>query len=296
MKPVNFDYARPNSVAAACALLAADADARLIAGGQTLIPMLAMRLSRPTLLVDILRVPELNGIREKHSGLEIGATTRHVEVETSALVRKHVPLLARAMPWVGHPAIRARGTIGGSLAHGDPAAEVPLVAVTLGAQILYEDAEGPKSMPINEFYLAPTLTALPAAACLTGVRFAAPVAGRRGCGFHEVSARRSDFAIVAAAAEVVLDPDDICIAVSAGIGGAGDTPVRLHSLAEALVGSKLTDRVLGEAARAAVADLDTADDLHASAAYRKRVAAVLAERALRDARDEAMQASSGRRG
>ena len=295
MKPVNFDYVRPSSLKEALTLLAADPDARLIAGGQSLIPMLAMRLSRPTKLIDILRVPGLSGIRETPAGIEIGATTRHVEVETSAVVAKHLPLLAKAMPWVGHPPIRARGTIGGSLAHGDPAAEVALVAVTLGAEIVFADADGERTLPIADFYLAPTLTALPAAACLTAVRFPRAPTGRRGTAFHEVSARRSDFAIVSAAAQVVVDDDGQCTSLNVGVGGAGDVPLRLAGVAEALVGGKLSDRAIGEAAWASVADLETTADLHASAEYRKRVAGVLAERAIRDARDEALGASQSAR-
>ena len=136
MKPAPFDYVRPGSLAEACALLAGDEDARVIAGGQTLVPMLAMRLARPARLVDILRLPELAGISEQPGAIVIGATTRQAQAERDPLIGKALPMLARVLPWVGHPPTRNRGTIGGSIANADPSAEIPLVAVTLGAEIV----------------------------------------------------------------------------------------------------------------------------------------------------------------
>src|SRR6185437_8446585 len=135
MKPAPFEYARPDSLAEVCEILAADEDARIIAGGQTLIPMLAMRLARPTKLVDILRLKELKGVRSEDEAIVIGAVTRQVEVERSEEVHRRLPLLIKALPWVGHPPTRNRGTVGGSIANADPSAEIPLVAVTLGAAI-----------------------------------------------------------------------------------------------------------------------------------------------------------------
>ena len=142
MKPAPFDYVRPASLAEACALLAADEDARVIAGGQTLVPMLAMRLARPARLIDILRLPELAGIREENGAIVVGATTRQAQAERDPVIRASVPLLAQVLPWVGHPPTRNRGTIGGSIANADPSAEIPLAAVTLGAEILLATAQG----------------------------------------------------------------------------------------------------------------------------------------------------------
>ena len=136
MKPAPFDYVRPGSLAEACELLAADEDARVIAGGQTLVPMLAMRLARPAKLIDILRLPELAGIREEAGAVVVGATTRQAYAERDPVIKASVPMLARVLPWVGHPPTRNRGTVGGSIANADPSAEIPLVAVTLGAEIL----------------------------------------------------------------------------------------------------------------------------------------------------------------
>ena len=272
MKPVAFDYARPTSVREACALLAADGDARILAGGQTLIPMLAMRLARPSRLVDIARIPELGGIADAGSHLAIGAATRQAVAERDPLVARKAPLLAKALPWVGHAPTRNRGTIGGSIANGDPAAEIALVAVTLEATLMVATAEDSRELAARDFYLGPMITALPEGGILTSVRFPVWAEGRSGTGFHEVSARKSDFALVAAAAQVALDAEGRCSALAVGVGGAGDTPVRLD---------------VREAVEAATADLEAADDLHASAAYRRRVAAVLARRAIVDAGDEA---------
>ena len=287
MKPVAFEYARPATVGEACALLAKDGNARVIAGGQTLIPMLAMRLARPSCLVDIARIPELSGIRDAGTFVAIGAATRQVVTERDPLVARKVPLLAKALPWVGHAPTRNRGTIGGSVANGDPAAEIALVAVTLDATLVVQTAEKTSELVATEFYLGPMITALPEGGILTSVHFPVWTAARIGTGFHEVAARKSDFALVAAAAQVALDADGRCMALAVGLGGAGDTPVRLDAVADALLGSRLEEGTVREAVEAATAGLETADDLHASAAYRRRVASSLARRAIADARNEA---------
>jgi CO/xanthine dehydrogenase FAD-binding subunit len=287
MKPVAFEYERPGTVREACRLLAGDEHARVLAGGQTLIPMLAMRLSRPTRLIDIGRIPELRGIRDEGHFIAVGAATRQADAERDPLIAAKVPLLARALPWVGHVPTRNRGTIGGSIANGDPAAEIALVAVTLDATLVAQTAEETIEIPAGEFYLGPMITALPAGAILTSIRFPVWSDGRIGTGFHEISARKSDFALVAAAGQVALDPEGRCIRLALGVGGAGDAPVRLDSVAAALVGTPLAEDAVRKAVEAATADLETADDLHASAAYRRRVAATLARRALIEARDRA---------
>lgn len=294
MKPVAFDYLRPATLAEACALLAEDDATRVLAGGQTLIPMLAMRLARPTRLVDIARIPQLGGVREDGDVLVIGATTRQWLAEHDPLVARKAPLLAKVLPWVGHPPTRRRGTIGGSIANGDPAAEIPLVAVTLEASIVVRDAAETAEIPATEFYLGPMITAAPMSGVVTQVRFPIWTEGRIGTRFHEVSARRSDFALVAAAAQVALDAEGRCIRLAVGIGGAGDTPVRLGAPLEGLIGSRLEERRVREAVTEAAEDLETVGDLHASAAYRKRVAATLARRAILDAAADAAGGPHGR--
>jgi CO/xanthine dehydrogenase FAD-binding subunit len=285
MKPAPFEYVRPGSLAEVCQLLAGDEDARVIAGGQTLVPMLAMRLARPAKLVDILRIPELSGIREDNGAIVIGATTRQALAERDPLVQKSLPLLAAVLPWVGHPPTRNRGTVGGSIANADPSAEIPLVAVTLGADIEITSPDGPTSMPADDFFIGPMLTTIGQGECISAVRFPVWTHKRMGIGFHEISARRSDFAFVSAAAQVAIDDDGRCIEVALGIGGAGERPLKLD-MAQ-LVGTDLDSKLLSDAVAAATADLETLDDLHASAAYRRRVALTLGKRALEDARDRA---------
>src|ERR1700744_1712903 len=228
MKPAPFDYVRPDSLAEACALLAADEDARVIAGGQTLVPMLAMRLARPAKLIDILRLPELAGIRREQDAIVVGATTRQANAERDSTIRTSLPMLARVLPWVGHPPTRNRGTVGGSIANADPSAEIPLVAVTLGAEIVLATTDGPTSMPADDFFIGPMLTAINPGDCVSAVRFPVWPHKRIGVGFFEVSARRSDFAFAAAAAQVALDEGDRCIEIALGVGGVGDRPLRLH--------------------------------------------------------------------
>src|SRR6202035_5272150 len=170
MKPAPFEYVRPASLAEVCELLAGDDDARLIAGGQTLVPMLAMRLARPAKLIDILRLPELAGISEENGTVVVGATTRQAQAERDAVIRASVPMLARVLPWVGHPPTRNRGTIGGSIANADPSAEIPLVAVTLGAEIELASTSGARSLPADDFFIEPMVTALRHGECVCAIR------------------------------------------------------------------------------------------------------------------------------
>lgn len=281
MKPAPFDYVRPSSLVEACEILTADEDARVIAGGQTLIPMLAMRLTRPTKLVDILRLKELHGIRAEEDTVVIGAVTRQVEVERSEIVRRSLPLLMKALPWVGHPPTRNRGTVGGSVANADPSAEIPLVAVTLGAEIEIANPSDRTRMPADEFFIGPMLTSVTSGDCVCAVRFPVWTHQRTGTGFHEVSARQSDFAFVAAAAQVALDDAGRCVEVALGLGGVGDRAIRID--VAPLIGENPARAVIADVVRAATADLEASSDLHATADYRRRVAVTLGTRALEDA-------------
>jgi CO/xanthine dehydrogenase FAD-binding subunit len=287
MKAAPFEYSRAASIEEACALLAADDSARVIAGGQTLVPMMAMRLARPTRLVDINRIAALSYIRADGDTVEIGATTRQCLVERHALIADKVPLLARAMPHIGHAATRARGTVGGSLAHADPAAELPLIAMTLDATLTYRASAKDGKMTARDFFTGLMITNLPAGACLTAVRF--PLwRGKIGIGFHEVNARRSDFAFVAAAAQLELGDDGTCKRIAIGVGAATDVPIRLDSAEKELAGTKLDETKVKNAVRAALADIEPLDDLHASADYRRRAALSLSLRAIADAKSSAM--------
>jgi CO/xanthine dehydrogenase FAD-binding subunit len=290
MKPAPFDYIRPDSLAETCALLAGDEDARVIAGGQTLVPMLAMRLARPAKLIDILRLPELAGIREQSGVVIVGATTRQAQAERDPVIRASVPMLALVLPWVGHPPTRNRGTIGGSVAHADPSAEIPLVTVTLGAKIMLATLQGPASMPADDFFTGPMETAIRQGECISAIKFPVWPHRRVGAGFAEVSARRSDFAFVAAAAQVALDDQGRCLDVALGIGGVGDRPMRLD--VGSLIGTMLDSASVTEAVNAGSADIDANSDLHASATYRRRVAGALCIRALEQARRNASAKSA----
>jgi CO/xanthine dehydrogenase FAD-binding subunit len=283
MKPAPFEYSRPADIDQACAILAADDGARVIAGGQTLVPMMAMRLARPTRLVDIGRLSALSFIREESGTVLIGATTRQRTVERDPFVAAKAPLLAKAMPFVGHAPTRARGTVGGSLANADPAAEIVLVAVTLGATLIFRGNGQDDGIAAADFFIGPMITALPAGNCLTAVCFPIWPERRVGVGFHEINARRSDFAFVSAAAQVALTEEGLCQRLAVGVGAATDVPLRLDAVADALVGTPVEPDAVRAAVRYALADIDPMSDLHASADYRRRVAATLAVRAIADA-------------
>jgi CO/xanthine dehydrogenase FAD-binding subunit len=271
-------------------MLAAGDEARVIAGGQSLVPLMAMRLARPKRLIDIARISDLAFVRDERDGISIGATTRQCVVERDAIIHAALPLLAKVMPFVGHAATRSRGTIGGSLANADPAAEISLVAVTLGATLLYREGARSVEIAASDFFLGPMMTALPAAACLTAVRFPRWRDPRIGVGFHEVSARRSDFAVASAAAQIALDEDGICRRVALGIGAVTACPLRLDAAARALEGTRAEEAVVRESLRAALAEIDPLSDLHASGDYRRRAAASLAIRAVMDAYRDAENA------
>lgn len=293
MKAAPFEYSRPATLDEACALLAADENARVIAGGQTLVPMMAMRLARPTRLIDIAGIATLAYVRAEGETVAIGATTRQCTIERDRLVATKLPLLARTVPFIGHAATRARGTVGGSLVNADPAAELSLIAVTLDAVLSYRANGTSADIPAREFFIGPMTTALPPAACLTGVRF--PVwKGKVGVGFHEVNARRSDFAFVAAAAQVELGSDGKTKRIAIGVGAVTDFPIRLDAAEKQLAGTALDETKVADAVRAALADIEPLEDLHATAAYRRRVAATLAARAIADARVHAQGKAQGK--
>jgi len=287
MKAAPFEYARVANVDEACAMLASDESARVIAGGQTLVPMMVMRLARPTRLIDINRIAELSYMRSDGDAISIGATTRQCRVERDALIAAKLPLLARAISFVGHAATRARGTIGGSLANADPAAELPLIAVTLDAILAYRAGGRTEKIAARDFYIGPMTTNLPSDAVLTSVQFPKWL-GKVGVSFCEVNARRSDFAFVAAAAQVELSADGRCNRIVIGIGAATDFPIRLTSAEEQLKDSTLDAVTVKGAVLEALADIAPLSDLHASAEYRRRVAVNLATRAVADARSHAI--------
>jgi len=264
-------------------MLAADDGARVIAGGQTLVPLMAMRLARPSRLIDIARIPGLAYIRDEGQHIAIGATTRQCVIESDAVVRGKLPLLAKVMPFVGHTATRARGTVGGSIVNGDAAAEIVLVAVTLGATLVWRDGGSDNAVAASDFFLGPMVTALPLTACLAEACFPVWSETRVGVGFHEINARQSDFAFVSAAAQIALDGEGRCTRAAIGIGAATAVPLRLHAVADDLKGQRYDEAAVRKSLTAALDGIEAMADLHASAAYRKRVAVTIAVRAIADA-------------
>ena len=289
MKPAAFEYHRPTSAAETVALLAElGDDAKVLSGGQSLIPMLALRLAVFERLVDIGRLTELDGIERREGGLWIGAITTEATVEHSDEVANSVPLLARATPFVGHFQIRNRGTLGGSVAHADPAAEYPAVALALDASIEARSPRGARIIAAGEFFTGLWDTALEPDELLTGVTF--PVwSGRCGYAIHEVARRHGDFAIAGAVVAVELDGGDRVRRCGIGLIGLGSTPLRASAAEEAATGAMARDIDATELGRSAVADLSAIpSDLHGSSTYRARVGATMVERAWKQAIVEAL--------
>jgi CO/xanthine dehydrogenase FAD-binding subunit len=289
MKAAPFDYILAADIDEATASLAEAGDeAMIIAGGQTLVPMMAMRLARPALLIDVNAIDNLVGIEDRPDGLCIKTCTRQAEALASAVIAARQPLLAKALPSIGHAQTRNRGTVGGSIALGDPAAEIPLVATALDARITLQKKGGRREMPVNGFYEGPMMTLREPDECITEVIFPDwPEEGRIGTGFQEANQRHGDFAIVAAAAQVLVDSDGVCRRAAVALGGASGFPLRVNAAEEILVGSTLDDTAVAAAADCVGAAVDPQNDLHASADYRRRVAGVLVGRVIAEAARDA---------
>lgn len=284
MKAAPFEYFAPTSVEETCAFLARYGDdAKILAGGQSLVPMLALRLAQPAVLIDINPVRELDYIRASDTGLSIGARTRHRTLERSPVVREQFPLLSAAIEWVGHPQIRNRGTVGGSLVHADPAAELPAIALVLDATFTVVDSSGSRRMlKSNEFFVSFLTTALNTGELLHEVSFPALPAST-GWSFVEVARRHGDFALVGVAATVTLDKTGTCSGARIALFGVGETAVRAHNTEQALIGQKPDEQVIAAAASEVVKDIHPLSDIHATIAYRKYVAKNLVEQALTEA-------------
>jgi aerobic carbon-monoxide dehydrogenase medium subunit len=292
MKPPPFEYFAPDSVDEALALLQTHGeDAKILAGGQSLVPMLNFRLIRPSCLVDLNRIEGLAYVQaEADGGLAIGAMTRQRALEHSPLVQTQMPVLADAMRFVGHPQIRARGTIGGSLAHADPAAELPAVVTALGGRMLARGPGGERSIPARDFFQSYLTTGLAFDEILVGVRLSA-LPARTSWAFLEVSRRQGDFALVGVVALITLGPDEVCERATLVFTGVGPVPWAAAGAARVLTGQRLTPAILDRAVRAVAEEIRPDADIHASATYRRRVAAVLTQRAVLQAMDRAKRAS-----
>lgn len=272
MKPPRFQYFAPRTRDEALALLAGHGErAKILAGGQSLIPLLNFRLAHPEALVDINRIADLTYIRADDGAVVIGALTRQHAVEQSETIRARVPVVAEACRLIGHLPIRHRGTIGGNLAHADPASELPAVAVALEAQLTLVSSEGMRTVPADRFFVGPLTTALRTGEMLTELRIPG-LPARTGGAFVEMARRAGDFALVGVAALLTLDGSGRCQRARIALGGVGPTPIRARAAEEALVGQAPTGAALDEAATRAAAATSPPSDVHASAAFRTKLA------------------------
>lgn len=283
MKPAPFAYLAPRHRAQALeALREYGPDAKVLAGGQSLVPLLAMRIVRPAIIVDLNRIRDLAFVRTSPEGLRLGAMTRQRAAEADAKVAARAPLVAEALRHIGHPQIRSRGTVGGSLAHADPAAELPAAAVALDAQLVLASTRGERVVGAGEFFTGYLSTALEPDELLVEIRIPRQEREVRWA-FGEVARRHGDFALAGVAVVLRLDGDRRCQDARIVFTGVGPGPVRIPEVEACLRGRRLTDEAVDEAARLAADRLEPPDDIHASAAYRRHVAGVLAARGIRQA-------------
>ena len=282
----NFDYYRAGSVAEAAELLVQHPGAKLLAGGHSLIPLLKLRLAAPEAVIDIGRIAELRGIATG-DGLTIGALTTHAELAASAEVKQHAEALAEAAGQVGDPAVRNRGTIGGNIAHADPASDLPTVLAALGATVNIVGSGGERSIDVTDFFQGVMMTALGDNEVLTSIRLPAAAAGQ-GTAYAKFGHPASRYAVIGVAASVTVS-GGTCSAASVAIGGLVPTPVRCSEVEQALTGQVLSAETIASAADAVSGDLgdDLLGDVFASADYRKAVAPVYIRRAVAAAADRA---------
>jgi aerobic carbon-monoxide dehydrogenase medium subunit len=294
MKPAAFTYHAPQTLGDALALLATHGDAaRALAGGQSLVPMMNTRIARPEHVVDINALRELNFIRETPDTVELGALVRHCDIERSPLLQRVCPLLPAVAATIGHLAIRERGTIGGSLAHADPAAQWPMVAMLLNARIDLATSSGRRSIAARDFFAGVFTTAAETGELLTSVAFprlaaregvAYPRLGtREGWGYRAFTRRHGDYAVVAVAVTLKLDTDGTIDRLRLALGGVGGVPVSLHAIAAGWTGRILDAGAIREIAKQAAASVEPADDVQASAEFRRELIEVLTADALADA-------------
>jgi CO/xanthine dehydrogenase FAD-binding subunit len=281
MKPAPFRYVAAESLGQALVAKAAGGDdARFLAGGQSLVPAMNFRLARPSLLIDVNRLSELDFVRVAGDGaLRIGALARHRTLERDPLVAARAPLVAEAVRHVAHPQIRNRGTLGGNLAHADPASELPAVMLALGARFRARSARGERWIDAHAFFRGPLATALGPEEMLVEIALPA-LPPRSGTCFLEVARRRGDYALLGVAAVVTLGDGGTCTAAGLALCNAGATPVRATKAAAALVGGRLGEREIAAAVAALAGEIDPPANVHATAAFRRHLAAVLARRAL----------------
>jgi len=284
MKPPKFDYYDPRSLDEALALLDRHSDdAKVLAGGQSLMPLLNMRLARPSIVVDINQIEELNYVRASDSGIAIGAIARQRALQTEKLIAERVPILREGAYYIAHPQIRSRGTICGSIAHADAAAELPALALALDAEMILTSAKAARTVGAKAFFQSFFTTALKANEILTEVRFPAPPKDS-AWSVLEISRRHGDFAIAGIIAGLVLESNREVISYARLVYfGVGPTPIRVTAAEEALIGQSASESAFEAAAQSAKQGIDPTSDIHATEEYRRALAATLTKRALRAA-------------
>jgi carbon-monoxide dehydrogenase medium subunit len=287
MKPAPFEYHAPETLEEVLHLLAEHGDeGKIIAGGQSLVPMLSMRLARPAQLIDVNGVSSLAGIELADGALRIGATTREREVERSPLVAPNAPALAEALPLIGHLAIRNRGTVGGSIAHADAAAELPAVAMATDATMVVRGPGGERVVTADDFFLGHYTTAIDDDECLVRVDIPTATAAA-GWSVQEVARRHGDFALVGVAAMVAVGADATIEQARLCLFGVGERPLRVGAVETSLVGAAATTETFASAAADATRDLTPGSDIHGSGEYRRHLAEVTVRRALTAATERA---------
>jgi aerobic carbon-monoxide dehydrogenase medium subunit len=291
LKPPSFEYHVPTSAEEAVGLLAElGDDAKLLAGGQSLIPMLALRLTAFGHLIDIGRIDELKGVERRNGSLWLGAGTTEAAVGSDRTVAEAAPLLTRATPLIGHFQIRNRGTIGGSVAHADPAAEYPAVALTLGATMEALSPRGVRTIAADTFFEGLWTTSLQPDELLVGLTFP-EWSGRCGFAIEEMARRHGDFAMAGASVAVEVDPNDRVARAAIGLIGLGSTPTRARAAEDEVLGRTAGEIDGGDMGRSAISGLDSIpSDLHGSENYRRQLGAVMVERAWTKAVEEALRA------
>jgi CO/xanthine dehydrogenase FAD-binding subunit len=287
MKPAPFRYVAARSVEQALALKAEHGDeARFLAGGQSLVPAMNFRLTQPAVLIDINPLNELAGVRNGGERVRIGALTRYRALERDPMVQVKLPLVAEALPVIAHPQIRNRGTIGGNLAHADPASEMPAIVLTLGGRLRAQSARGERWIEAHDFFVGALTTALESDEMLTEVELPVAPADGGAC-FLEMSRRRGDFAIIGVAAAVRLDAQAQCVEARIGLCNAGDGPVFAQAASRSLAGKVVGERAIAEAVALLQGAIDPAGSIHGSKDYQRHIAGVLTARALAIANERA---------
>ena len=282
MIPAAFDYIVPDSLEGAAASLAeAGDDAKVMAGGHSLLPMMKLRLAQPSVVIDLKRLDALRQIRLEDGVLRIGALVTHHQVETSSEIRDNCPLLAMTAGSIGDPQVRNRGTIGGSVVHGDPAADWPAALLALGAEVTLTSKDGPRSVAAGDFFLGPLTTAIEPSEILTAVSVPVPAAGARAT-YRKVKQKASGFAIVGIAVSLRMD-GDTCTDASIGVTGLAATPFRATGVEDQLRGKTLTADLIASAAARVAEGVDALGDIHASGEFRSHLARLNTARAIQDA-------------